>query len=104
MVGVGCYKVLQARFRLEGLNVENQFGTFTTDIKKPRSLCLPTNKNGEAVLNSRDTLMCYKTRSNPRKSLFPGPLFVNNQFGDFDPDDFRRVTRPTELCVPSSLE
>ena len=44
-----------------GVTVEDQFGTRTVEVKKPRRLCAPVNKNNEAPAAPQhaDHLMCY---------------------------------------------
>ena len=95
-----CYKVKGARQQVSGLEIEDQFGTLRVNVKKPISLCVPADKNGEGILDSTTQLMCYKIRLAAGAPLFrglPGPIFVDNQFG---PDSLR-VARPAEFCEPS---
>jgi hypothetical protein len=69
------------------------------DVKKPRVLCAPADKNGEGVQDPARHLMCYKVRPavgqppHVPRTLLP----VNSQFGP------ERVTTRKEdwLCVPS---
>jgi hypothetical protein len=100
-----CYKVRtsanSARFvTIPGVTIQDQFGTMTVDVKRPRRLCLPANKRNEepGAENHPDHLMCYgiKQTSQP---LFTtqSPLFINNQFGPLTLD----AKRPLELCVPA---
>ena len=44
-----------AKFRRQGLEVADQFGTITVDIKKPLRLCVPANKNGEGIVQLQET-------------------------------------------------
>jgi len=94
-----CYKASRGRFRLSGIDIEDQFGTLRVDIVKPIRLCAPADKNGEGIVNEVTHIMCYKVRLSAGSSQFVGPrsVFVANQFGD---DEFE-VRRPIELCVPS---
>jgi hypothetical protein len=97
-----CYKVKSAaRFTpVVGVTLEDQFGTMTVDVKKPRRLCAPVDKNGEAPGAESHTawLMCYlvKQRSLPRFAPVRG-LYVANQFGAERLD----AKKAAELCVPA---
>jgi hypothetical protein len=96
-----CYRVKGARFRRAGVTIKDQFGTIVVDIKRPRRLCVPAEKNNEGgPINPVDHLMCYEVRLAASSPPFmsAGQIFINNQFG---PDMFDAF-RPTELCVPSS--
>ncbi len=95
-----CYVVRNARTRAAKISVTDQFGTLTLDVKRPSRLCTAVDKRGEGLLNPDDNLMCYEVRTSSRTRRFhgpPGPVYIANQFGT----DTLKVTRPTELCVPS---
>ena len=97
-----CYRVKGARFRRAGVTIQDQFGTILVDIKRPRRLCVPAEKNnGGGPINPRDHLMCYEIRRAKGSPFTPaGQIFINNQFG---PDTFEAF-RPTELCAPSLVD
>jgi len=88
-----CYSVRGDRRRVAGIDVEDQFGTGTADVKKPSRLCLPVNKNGEGIVDGAARLMCYAIKPGPRVNT---TVQINNQLGD----DELRVKRARELCVP----
>ena len=95
-----CYRVKGARFRRAGITLQDEFGAATVDVKRPRHLCAPADKNGEgAPLNPASFLMCYELRlaSSDRPFSAAGDVFVQNQFGE---DQFGAF-RVRELCVPS---
>jgi hypothetical protein len=96
-----CYKVLRARTRLTGIKVIDEFGTLSIDVKKPRWLCTPSDKNGEGIIDPSMFLLCYKIKVTPKTPVFvsPGEIFVKNQFGP----DTLHVDHPTELCLPTEL-
>jgi hypothetical protein len=96
-----CYHVEGARQRANDLSVVDQFGSLTVDVKRPLRLCLPASKNEEGIVEGSRALMCYRIR-NQRPPQFPGrnPLFVHDQFGP----RAIRMKRPTELCVPSTIQ
>lgn len=92
-----CHRVKRARARLFGLKVDDQFGTLDVDVKRPRWLCSPSDKNGEGIIEPIAHLLCYEARTRPRRPAFGGPFFVHNQFDALP----MQVSRTTELCVPS---
>ena len=91
-----CYRVRGARFRRKGVTVETQFGPATVDIKQPRHLCAPADKNDEdpGAETHALHLMCYQVRARPQQ---PRGVFTLNQFG---PDAYD-IFGLRELCVPS---
>lgn len=69
-------------------------------VKGPKRLCAPADKNGEGVKNPETHLMCYKVtplRGQPKFVRVP-TLYVTNQFGR----EIDVATSPDDLCVPSS--
>jgi len=68
------------------------------DVKKPKMLCNPVDKNGEGIKNYSNHLMCYDVspsddfKKNKKKSIF-----TNNQFGSEKLD----VKSEKQICVPS---
>jgi hypothetical protein len=95
-----CYKATRDRRRVSAVEVEDQFGIRTLDIKKPVHVCLPADKNGEGIPDPDATLVCYKVRPTSGTTRPPSQdiAFVNNQFGS----DVLDLFRPTELCVPAT--
>jgi hypothetical protein len=100
-----CYKVKTTpgtpKFvPVPNVTLEDQFGTMTVLVKKPRRLCAPVNKNNEepGAENHPDHLMCYlvKQTSLPKFATISG-INVNNQFGPETLD----AKKPAELCVPA---
>jgi hypothetical protein len=73
-----CYTV-KARTRAGGVMVQDQFGTLTVDVKRPRWLCNPVDKNGEGFLDPEAHLMWYAVRAKPRFADFAGPIWFANQ-------------------------
>jgi Tol biopolymer transport system component len=98
-----CYRVTRARTRASGLTIVDELGTLVVDVKRPRRLCVPVDKNGEspgAALHA-DALMCYDVRLATSSRRFVGPrqLFIANELGSATVERLR----PTELCLPSSM-
>src|SRR6185369_16747121 len=46
-----CYGVTNARTRVDDVQVTDQFGTLTLDIKRPSRLCVAVDKADEGVLD-----------------------------------------------------
>jgi hypothetical protein len=99
-----CYTVRRsagtARFtQINGVAATDQFGAHGLDLRRPRSLCVPANKNDEdpnAPL-SPQALLCYKTRQRVRfGELSP---FINDQFVAQQ----ARLVRRVEFCIPSTI-
>jgi hypothetical protein len=69
------------------------------DVKKPKMLCNPVDKNGEGIKNYSNHLMCYDVapadglKHNKKKSVF-----TNNQFGSEKLD----ISKEKQICVPST--
>ena len=82
---------------IEGLVLEDQFGTQPVVVKKPSRLCAPVDVDGgdPSAPGHRDHLLCYRIKA-PRFTRV-SPIFVNNQFG---PETLDAI-KPSELCVPS---
>jgi Tol biopolymer transport system component len=98
-----CYRITRARTRVKGIPVVDQLGDLVVDVKRPRRLCVPVNKNGEApdAPQRASVLTCYDSRPASSSLPFVGPeeLYVANQFGEARLERLR----PSELCVPSTL-
>jgi hypothetical protein len=98
-----CYRITRVRHPVKGVEVVDQLGSPTIDLKRPRRLCVPVNKNDEAPGAEQHgaVLTCYDSRAALSSLPFQGPeqLFVANQFGEARLERLR----PAELCVPSTL-
>jgi hypothetical protein len=83
-----------------GVTLEDQFGAMTVDVKKPKYLCNPVNKNGEdpTAPTHLQHRMCYQIK---QTDLVPfvkiTGIFVNDQFGPETVD----AKKPQLLCVPA---
>ena len=97
-----CYRVAGVKFRAFGLQIEDQFGSLTVDIKKPTHLCVAANKNNEGVVDATSHLMCYQDRIASGAVMHPQPaqIFTNNQFGT----DVYPIFGPRDFCVPSTIQ
>jgi hypothetical protein len=99
-----CYKVGVSKGASKfvpvlALPVKDQFGVMTVNVKKPRFLCNPVNKNGEGILDPVTHLMCYQVKQvDLVRFVKKVGVFVNNQFGSEQLD----VRKPSELCVPAT--
>jgi len=100
-----CYRTRSAKATFPTIEIEDQFGDLTLDVKRPRSVCIATDLMGNGILLPDVHLACYKVKTANRTPRFPGRdlVFVNNDFGNAQGLDFLRVTRPTEICLPSTI-
>jgi len=100
-----CYKVgvtsgTPKFMPVPGVTVQDQFGTMHVDVKKPKYLCTPVDKNGEdpTAPNHVPHLMCYQVKQvDPVPFMKMVGIFVNNQFGPEQLD----AKKPSDLCVPA---
>jgi cysteine-rich repeat protein len=100
-----CYKVSVTSgapkfVPVPGVTVQDQFGSMTVDVKKPKCLCTPVDKNGEdpTAPSHPEHLMCYQVKQvDPVPFVKLTGIFVNNQFGPETLD----VKKPALLCVPA---
>jgi len=68
------------------------------EVKKPKHLCTPVDKNGEGIVDAENHLMCYDLKKMKGEPKFEKRnVFTNNQFGS---DDLE-VKKQHQLCVPS---
>src|SRR5204863_3770683 len=68
------------------------------DVKKPRHLCNPVEKNGEPRKNVDAHLVCHQVKvAKGQPKHVRRNAFVNNQFG---PETMTTI-KERELCVPS---
>jgi len=68
------------------------------EVKKPKHLCTPVDKNGEGIVDAENHLMCYDLKKMKGEPKFEKRnVFTNNQFGS---DDLK-VKKQHQLCVPS---
>jgi hypothetical protein len=99
-----CHKVTTSRGtpRFEGadeVTIETQFETTTIDLRKPRTLCAPTDKNGEdpGAEDHPDHLLCFQVKGH--KGIGRPAVYLNNQFGE---QSGRMRGHRHEFCVPSN--
>jgi hypothetical protein len=103
-----CYKTREspgtsAFEPVEGVALADPLGTLLVDVEKPRKLCFPADKNGEApgAENHPGLLLCYKLGPSAGAPRFDrvSPIFTADQFQELTVD----ARRPAELCVPSGI-
>jgi len=73
-----CYTIDPSRpFDRRHARVRDQFGTSTDAILVPKTLCVPTRKNGSKLVQPRVHLVCYSDKSGARGR----PARFRTQFG-----------------------
>src|SRR4029077_13341021 len=106
-IGVNHYKCYRARVtpgtpafpRGKQASIVDQFNTPAKlfDVKKPRHLCNPVSKNGEAVKDANAHLVCYQVKGakgQPKHAR--RNVFLHNQFDA----ETGTTIKESELCVP----
>jgi hypothetical protein len=103
-----CYRVKRGPFRAEGLKVEDQFfpstlgpdtgRPLTASIKRPYRLCLATRVDGGSGIEPPTHLLCYKTKTDPRR-VDVGGIGTESALGAWT----IRSTNTRELCVPTAV-
>jgi hypothetical protein len=102
-----CYKLRlsagAARFvPVPGVALADQLGTRAVDVRKPKTLCVPADKNGEApgAESHPDLLVCYALKAAAGAAPFApvSPVLTADQLGPLA----LTVRKPMELCVPAS--
>jgi hypothetical protein len=101
-----CYKATTSKgtgkfVPVLGVEIEDQFGIIHVDVKKPKYLCAPVDKNNDdpTAPDHLDHLVCYQVKQVNTEARFVKVtgLGVNNQFGPETLD----AKKPSELCVPA---
>ena len=79
------------------MTLADEFGNETVRVTRPKELCAPADKDGEApgAEHHLAHLMCYSLGT--RLTSAVGRVFINNEFGSGQ----QYVRRRDELCVPS---
>jgi hypothetical protein len=57
-----CYEVKRTIFTDQTVTVQDQFGTMSEQVRHPRQICNPTNKNQEGIIDPTDHLVAYGSR------------------------------------------
>jgi len=99
-----CYDVKESKDtpkfvkRLVTLSDPNFGETKIFEVKKPKQLCTPVDKNAEGIIDPVNHLMCYDLKKIKDEPKFKKTnVFTNNQF---EPEDLE-VKKEHQLCVPS---
>jgi hypothetical protein len=94
-----CVRVTRTKgtvaFVRRTVQVADQFGVRELRVIRPLTLCAPTDKNGEGIVDPDNHLVCYKAVASPPHGA--DGVQVANQFGDL----VLKLGREDELCVPS---
>jgi hypothetical protein len=98
-----CYKVRlasgQPAFQRFEVQVTDQFGLSVVTVVRPRRLCAPVDKDGEApgAETHPNHLLCYQIKNYFSNFTKVTSIFTHPQFGPETLD----ALKPVELCVPS---
>jgi hypothetical protein len=78
-------------------------GTRTFDVKKPKHICFPVDKNGEGIQDAGALLVCYQARpAKGETEHVQRSVFVGNQFGSLQLAATRRRAAPSSLAARRS--
>jgi cysteine-rich repeat protein len=96
-----CYRAKETRgeprFEPRSVSLADAFETRETEVKAPKALCNPVNKNGEGLFDPASHLVSYPIRSSERHEKRKG-LPVSNQFPFIALD----TVKEERLLVPSA--
>ena len=104
-----CYDVKvpngAPKFKSFDVEITDQFGTRTRNVKKPKSLCMPAVKNSEP--SAGVALTCYELKNpngGPKSPKSKIDVLVSNQFDD-EHGGFQSLTvkKSKRVCVPSEI-
>ena len=96
-----CYEIRRVRIPPLSASLEDRYGPSTADLKSPKRLCNPVDKNGEDpdAPSFDDHLLAFKIRqTDPKPALKINDQQVVNQFGS----QGMRLRAPDFLLVPSA--
>jgi hypothetical protein len=91
-----CYKVKKQK-RTTTVQVRNQFGIRTVNVKKTQLLCLATAKNEEGTPTQLDDFLCYSGKFKPKATKRDVTLV--DQFGILE----TTTKKPQRLCNPAAV-
>ena len=81
--------------------VADQFQTRLYDVKRPKALCTPVDKNDEGIQHPLANLMCYQVKTaklQPKTVAVVGQIVTTNQLGSGALD----LIKEDLLCVPAT--
>ncbi len=95
-----CYDVARQQFDRFSLSLDDDFGTNTVEVRRPKLLCAPVNKNDEdpSAPGDAEHLVGYEIRRDGRRFERFTEEVVQDQFGVLVLD----LQRPERLLVPSA--
>ena len=102
-----CYKVRLSSgssFADTQAMAADQFENRLYDVKKPKHLCAPVDKNGEGIVSATGHLMCYtveRAAGQPKHAKVQGQIHISNQFAS---DQRLDTVKEEELCVPATVD
>ena len=95
-----CYRVRSGTaFSPVTVTLTDQFGTRTSTLQRPDSICNPVDKNGEGIADPATHLACYRLRD-AAGHLGAPRVSLTDQFGT----EALTLTSARTLCLPSTLD
>jgi hypothetical protein len=94
-----CYRVRAARSSAQTMTLTDQFETGAVEILKPRTLCVPTARDGATIKDAKSNLLCYAVQDGGNISGAP-TVTLTSALGT----DALRVTRRRTVCLPTTID
>jgi len=99
--GFACYRVRDRGRVRSVVSLHDRFGTQSVEVRRLRSVCAPTQVDGDAIHDARVGLACYEVRgTGSRPTFLPQHSEVTSRLGDA----VFESSRTRVLCVPASLD
>jgi hypothetical protein len=98
-----CYRGARAtpRFQRKTVQLNDDFESRSTLVRRPDSICNAVSVDGDAVLDPTRHLACYKIRSNPGQPQHTRQdISYDTPFGSAG----ATTVKPSLVCVPSRVE
>jgi len=95
-----CYRVRASRQDAQELTLTDQFGNGSVKVLRPRTLCVPTSRDGSSIKDSKANLLCYAVRDAGGSASGAHEITLNGPFGT----DTLRVTHRRRLCLPTTID
>ena len=90
-----CYRLSPAKqFKQQKVKLADQFGKSVATVVREQFLCAPVEKNGGAIINKQDHLLCYVVTGGKNAGK---NIVITNQFGKA----VMAVGGTTQISVPS---
>ena len=94
-----CYRVRGGAAAAEQIELQDQFGTRTTKVLRPRSVCVPTRRGNADLVDAQRLLTCYQARD-VEHPAGTEQIALTSELSS----EQLTLHGASELCVPSTIE